>query len=120
MKEAAIFMLCQLAGKEATGANFKKIAEAAGVELDEDAAKALIADMKEKNLEEVLAAGAEKMKDMGAGGRRRENEGYGCWRRWRWRRRWRRWRRRWRCPGRGGKEGVVRGECRHGWNRWWR
>ena len=68
MKEAAIFMLCQLAGKEPTGANFKKIAEAAGVELDEDAAKALIADMKEKNLEEVLAAGAEKMKDMGAGG----------------------------------------------------
>ena len=61
-------MLCQIGGKAPTAANMKAIATAAGVELDADAAKALIAGMEGKDLAEVLEAGKEKMKELGGGG----------------------------------------------------
>lgn len=68
MKELAALMLCSLGGKGCSADDIKVVLEAAGVEVDEDKVSALVGDMEGKSIDEVLAAGMEKVKDVPLGG----------------------------------------------------
>ena len=68
MSEAAALMLCIIGGKSGSAADIKAVLEAAGAEVDEDKVAALTADMDGKDVNELLAAGMEKIKDVPMGG----------------------------------------------------
>lgn len=68
MQEIAALMLCKLGGKSGSAADIKAVLEAAGQEANEDAITKLTGDMDGKDINEILAAGMEKMKDVPMGG----------------------------------------------------
>lgn len=68
MSEAAALMLCALGGKSGSADEIKAVLEAAGAEVNEDKVAAIAADMEGKDINELLAAGMEKLKDVPMGG----------------------------------------------------
>ena len=70
MQEIAALMLCKLGGKGGSADEIKAVLEAAGVEANEDQLTKLVGDVEGKDINELLAAGMEKLKDvpMGSGG----------------------------------------------------
>ena len=70
MIEAAAYVLCQLGGKSGSADDIKAVLEAAGCAVDDDALAKLTADTSGKDVNELLTAGAEKIKDVpfGSGG----------------------------------------------------
>ena len=72
MLEIAALLLCKIGGKDGSADDIKAVLEAAGAEVNEDALTKLSGDMEGKDINELLAAGMEKLKDvpMGGGGGR--------------------------------------------------
>ena len=68
MLEIAALVLCKLGGKDGSADDIKAVLEAAGAEVDEDALTKLTGDMEGKDVNELLAAGMEKLKDVPMGG----------------------------------------------------
>ena len=69
MKYLAAYMLCQSGGNAAPdAAAIKKVIEAVGAEADDEALTAFLAKMEGKDVDELVKAGAEKVKKIGAGG----------------------------------------------------
>jgi large subunit ribosomal protein LP2 len=68
MIEVAALLLCKLGGQGGSADEIKAVLEAAGVPVDEEALTKLTGDMDGKDLNELLAAGAEKIKDVPFGG----------------------------------------------------
>eukprot|EP00536_Pseudo-nitzschia_multiseries_P013794 jgi/Psemu1/212817/e_gw1.616.19.1 len=68
MSEAAALMLCVLGGKSGSADEIKAVLEAAGAEVNEDKVAAIAADIEGKDINELLAAGMEKLKDVPMGG----------------------------------------------------
>merc|ERR1719375_2412995 len=68
MIEAAALLLCKIGGKAGSADDIKAVLEAAGAEVDEDKITALTGDMDGKDINELLAAGMEKLKDVPMGG----------------------------------------------------
>ena len=68
MKHIAAYMMLKIAGKDATVDEITAVVAAAGGEADADAAAKLVSDMEGKNVDEVLASGMERMKDVPMGG----------------------------------------------------
>ena len=68
MIEVAALLLCKLGGQSGSADEIKAVLEAAGVEVDEEALTKLTGDIDGKDINELLAAGAEKIKDVPFGG----------------------------------------------------
>ena len=68
MIEVAALLLCKIGGKAGSADDIKAVLEAAGVEANEDALTKLTGDMDGKDINELLGAGMEKMKDVPMGG----------------------------------------------------
>ena len=68
MIEVAALLLCKIGGKAGSADEIKAVLEAAGVEANEDALTKLTGDMDGKDINELLGAGMEKMKDVPMGG----------------------------------------------------
>ena len=68
MIEVAALLLCKIGGKAGSADDIKAVLEAAGAEVDEDKITALTGDMDGKDINELLAAGMEKLKDVPMGG----------------------------------------------------
>lgn len=68
MLEIAALLLCKLGGKGGSADEIKAVLEAAGQEANEDAIAKLTGDMDGKDVNELLAAGMEKLKDVPMGG----------------------------------------------------
>lgn len=68
MSEIAALVLCKLSGKAGSADDIKAVLEAAGVEANDDAITKLTADMDGKDINELLAAGMGKLKDVPMGG----------------------------------------------------
>ena len=68
MSEVAALMLCVLGGKSGSADDIKAVLTASGAEVDEDKVAAIAADMDGKDVNELLAAGMEKLKDVPMGG----------------------------------------------------
>lgn len=68
MIEIAALLLCKIGGKAGSADDIKAVIEAAGGEANEDAITKLTGDMDGKDINELLAAGMEKMKDVPMGG----------------------------------------------------
>jgi ribosomal protein L12E/L44/L45/RPP1/RPP2 len=68
MSEIAALLLCKLGGKAGSADDIKAVLEAAGAEVNEDKVTALTSDMDGKDINELLAAGMEKLKDVPMGG----------------------------------------------------
>lgn len=68
MLEIAALLLCKIGGKAGSADDIKAVLEAAGAEVNEDALSKLSADMDGKDVNELLAAGMEKLKDVPMGG----------------------------------------------------
>jgi len=68
MKHIAAYMMLKLGGKSATADEVTAVITAAGGEADADAVAKLVADLDGKNIDEVLAAGMESIKDIPMGG----------------------------------------------------
>jgi large subunit ribosomal protein LP2 len=68
MSEVAALLLCKLGGKAGSADDIKAVLEAGGVAVNEDKVSALTGDMDGKDINEILAAGMEKMKDVPMGG----------------------------------------------------
>ena len=68
MQEIAALLLCKLGGKDGSAADIKAVLEAAGREADDDALTKLTGDMDGKDINELLAAGMAKLKDVPMGG----------------------------------------------------
>ncbi|KAI9355129.1 hypothetical protein DFJ73DRAFT_658270 [Zopfochytrium polystomum] len=69
MKLIAAYLLATLGGKASpTSADVKKILSSVGIEADDERLDKLVADLKGKNINEVIAAGAAKMSALPAGG----------------------------------------------------
>ncbi|KAG7352088.1 60S acidic ribosomal protein [Nitzschia inconspicua] len=68
MSEVAALLLCKLGGKAGSADDIKAVLEAGGVDVNEDKISALTGDMDGKDINEILAAGMEKMKDVPMGG----------------------------------------------------
>jgi large subunit ribosomal protein LP2 len=68
MLEVAALLLCKIGGKAGSAEDIKAVIEAAGGEVNEDALSKLIGDMDGKDVNELLAAGMEKLKDVPMGG----------------------------------------------------
>ena len=68
MLEIAALVLCKLGGKDGSADDIKAVLEAAGAEVNEDALTKLTGDMEGKDVNELLAAGMEKLKDVPMGG----------------------------------------------------
>jgi ribosomal protein L12E/L44/L45/RPP1/RPP2 len=64
MLEIAALLLCKIGGKNGSVDDIKAVLEAAGAEVNEDALTKLAADMEGKDVNELLAAGMEKLKDV--------------------------------------------------------
>jgi large subunit ribosomal protein LP2 len=68
MHEVAALLLCKVGGKAGSADDIKAVLEAAGVEVNEEQVTALVGDMDGKDVNELLAAGMEKLKDVPMGG----------------------------------------------------
>eukprot|EP00440_Ansanella_granifera_P053690 gb/GFBE01058205.1/.p1 GENE.gb/GFBE01058205.1/~~gb/GFBE01058205.1/.p1 ORF type:complete len:114 (+),score=53.60 gb/GFBE01058205.1/:1-342(+) len=69
MKYVAAYLMAALAGNDSPGeADIKKILESVESEYDEGIASKLVAELKDKTIHEVVAAGKEKLKGFGGGG----------------------------------------------------
>ncbi|MGK3743328.1 MAG: large subunit ribosomal protein LP2 [Bacillariaceae sp.] len=68
MIEIAALLLCKIGGKAGSADEIKAVLEAAGAEVDEEKVTALTGDMEGKDINEVFAAGYEKIKDVPMGG----------------------------------------------------
>ena len=68
MSEVAALLLCKLGGKAGSADDIKAVLEAGGAEVNEDAVTKLAGDMDGKDINELLAAGMEKLKDVPMGG----------------------------------------------------
>ena len=68
MSEAAALMLCILGGKSGSAAEITAVITAAGAEVDEAKVAAIVADIEGKDINELLGAGMEKLKDVPMGG----------------------------------------------------
>jgi large subunit ribosomal protein LP2 len=68
MIEIAALLLCKIGGKSGSADEIKAVLEAAGKEANEDALTKLTGDMEGKDVNELLAAGMEKLKDVPMGG----------------------------------------------------
>jgi hypothetical protein len=64
MIEIAALLLCKLGGKAGSAADIKAVLEAAGAAANDDEIAKLTGDMEGKDINELLAAGAEKVKDI--------------------------------------------------------
>ena len=68
MKHIAAYMLLKLGGKDPSADAITAVIAAAGGEADADAVAKLVADMEGKDIDELLASGMEKLKDVPMGG----------------------------------------------------
>ena len=68
MLEIAALLLCKIGGKDGSADDIKAVLEAAGAEVNEDALTKISGDMEGKDINELLAAGMEKLKDVPMGG----------------------------------------------------
>ena len=68
MIEIAALLLCKLGGKDGSADDIKAVLEAAGVEANDDAISKLTGDLDGKDVNELLAAGMAKVKDVPMGG----------------------------------------------------
>jgi large subunit ribosomal protein LP2 len=68
MQELAALLLCKLGGKSGSADDIKAVLEAAGHEANDDAITKLTGDLDGKDINEILAAGMAKMKDVPMGG----------------------------------------------------
>lgn len=68
MIEVAALLLCKIGGKSGSTDEIKAVLEAAGLAVDEEQLTKLSGDLEGKDLNELLAAGAEKIKDVPFGG----------------------------------------------------
>ena len=68
MSEVAALLLCKLGGKAGSAADITAVLEAAGVEVNEEKVTALASDVDGKDINEILAAVMEKLKDVPMGG----------------------------------------------------
>lgn len=68
MQEIAAFMLLKIAGKAGSAAEVTAVIEAAGGTANEESLKTLLADLEGKDVNDLLAAGMEKLKDVPMGG----------------------------------------------------
>jgi ribosomal protein L12E/L44/L45/RPP1/RPP2 len=68
MSEVAALLLCKLGGKSGSADDIKAVLEAAGVDVNEDKVSALTTDTEGKDINEILAAGMAKLKDVPMGG----------------------------------------------------
>lgn len=68
MQEVAAYLLCLLGGKDASADNIAAVITASGAEADNDKIAALVGDLDGKDINELLATGMEKLKDVPMGG----------------------------------------------------
>ena len=68
MSEITALLLCKLGGQSGSADEIKAVLEAAGVEANDDQITKLVGDTEGKDINELLAAGAEKIKDVPFGG----------------------------------------------------
>ena len=68
MIEIAALLLCKLGGKDGSADDIKAVLEAAGVAANDDAITKLTGDLDGKDVNELLAAGMAKLKDVPMGG----------------------------------------------------
>ena len=68
MKHIAAYMMLKAAGKSGSAAEITAVVAAAGGEADADAIAKLLADVEGKDINEIYAAGMEKVKDVYIGG----------------------------------------------------
>ncbi|KAI9897770.1 hypothetical protein N3K66_007626 [Trichothecium roseum] len=69
MKHVAAYLLLGLGGNTApSAADVKAVLEAVGIEADEDRLDTLISELEGKDLQEILAAGSEKLASVPSGG----------------------------------------------------
>ena len=68
MLESAAYLLCKVGGKGGSADDIKAVLEAAGAEVDEEALTKFCGDMEGKDVNELLAEGMEKVKDIPLGG----------------------------------------------------
>lgn len=68
MIEVAALLLCKIGGKDGSAADIKAVLEAAGAAVNDDMISALTGDMEGKDINEILAAGMAKIKDVPMGG----------------------------------------------------
>jgi large subunit ribosomal protein LP2 len=68
MIEVAALLLCKLGGQSGSTEEIKAVLAAAGLEPNEDNLSKLMGDLEGKDINELLAAGQEKIKDIPFGG----------------------------------------------------
>eukprot|EP00594_Rhizosolenia_setigera_P002533 CAMPEP_0178947044 /NCGR_PEP_ID=MMETSP0789-20121207/4620_1 /TAXON_ID=3005 /ORGANISM="Rhizosolenia setigera, Strain CCMP 1694" /LENGTH=114 /DNA_ID=CAMNT_0020627099 /DNA_START=109 /DNA_END=453 /DNA_ORIENTATION=- len=68
MQEIAAYLLLKLAGKDGSSDEITAVIEAAGGSADESALSTLLGDLEGKDVNELLAAGMDKLKDVKMGG----------------------------------------------------
>ena len=70
MQELAALLLCKLGGQSGTADEIKAVLSAAGGEAEpnDDQIAALVGDLEGKDINELLSAGMEKLKDVPMGG----------------------------------------------------
>nr|BAN20127.1 ribosomal protein LP2 [Riptortus pedestris] len=69
MRYVAAYLLSSLGGKDSpTAADIEKILSSVGIEIDSERVNKVIGELKGKNLEEVIAAGKEKLASVPTGG----------------------------------------------------
>jgi large subunit ribosomal protein LP2 len=68
MQEIVALLLCKVGGKAGSADEIKAILEAAGAEVNEEQLTKLVGDAEGKDINELLAAGMEKLKDVPMGG----------------------------------------------------
>lgn len=69
MRYVAAYLLAVLGGNEHPGeADVKKILSSVGIDADNDCVKKVVGELKGKNLEELIAAGRQKMASMPSAG----------------------------------------------------
>ena len=68
MQEVAALLLCKLGGKAGSADDIKAVITAAGGEPNDDQIAALCGDVDGKDINELLSAGMEKLKDVPMGG----------------------------------------------------
>eukprot|EP00574_Skeletonema_japonicum_P008220 CAMPEP_0201714432 /NCGR_PEP_ID=MMETSP0593-20130828/923_1 /ASSEMBLY_ACC=CAM_ASM_000672 /TAXON_ID=267983 /ORGANISM="Skeletonema japonicum, Strain CCMP2506" /LENGTH=67 /DNA_ID=CAMNT_0048203713 /DNA_START=22 /DNA_END=221 /DNA_ORIENTATION=- len=67
MQELAALLLCKLGGKDGSADDIKAVIEAAGGEANEEQIAALVGNLDGKDVNELLGAGMEKLKDVPMG-----------------------------------------------------
>ena len=68
LSNSSPLLLCKIAGKAGSADDIKAVLEAAGVDANDDAITKLTGDVEGKDINELLAAGMDKLKDVPMGG----------------------------------------------------